>query len=45
MKIWNCKLYQLAERADWYSWPPRFFWKRLLRFFDNRNPYIKGNQN
>lgn len=37
------KLYALAECAEWYGWPPRFFWRRLLRFYDRRNPYVVGS--
>ena len=31
MKRW---LWSLAEKADWYNWPPRRFWTWLLRYMD-----------
>lgn len=30
------KLYALAERADWYGWRPRCFWRWLLAYYDKR---------
>ena len=38
------KFYKLTERAEWYNWFPRFFWKHVLAFFDQRNPYIVGSR-
>lgn len=32
--IWN-----LAEKADWRGWPPRRFWRWLLRRYDLKNGY------
>jgi hypothetical protein len=29
-------LHKLAEYADWYSWPPRKMWRRLLAWCDRR---------
>lgn len=29
-------LWGLAERADWYGWPPKRLWRRLLRHYDRK---------
>lgn len=29
-------LHKLAEHADWYRWPPRKLWRRLLAWCDRR---------
>ncbi|KKN10014.1 hypothetical protein LCGC14_1040690 [marine sediment metagenome] len=29
-------LWSLAERADWYAWPPKKLWRRMLRHYDRK---------
>ncbi len=30
-------LWALAEKADWYGWPPAPFWRWLLKRLDRAN--------
>jgi hypothetical protein len=34
-------IYSFVERADWYGWPPKFVWRRLLYHLDKKAGYIK----
>lgn len=31
------RLWGLAEKADWGGWPPKFFWRWLLRKLDREH--------
>lgn len=33
-------LWALSERADWFGWPPRRLWRRLLRRMDRKAGYL-----
>ena len=35
----NALLWRLAEYAEWYNWPPKRFWSRLLRHQDMKHGY------
>ena len=43
MKKLNICLYRFVEYCDWYDYPPRKFWKRLLNWFDKRNPLMSND--
>jgi hypothetical protein len=32
-------LWGVAERADWDSWPPRAFWRWLIKYEDRHHGY------
>lgn len=33
-------LWGLAEHAEWYHWPPRRFWRALLRWQDRKHGHF-----
>lgn len=37
----NYWLWGLAEKADWYNWFPKKFWKALLRYYDKKAGFGK----
>lgn len=32
-------MWGVAERAQWFRWPPRRLWNRLLRHYDRKAGY------